>query len=62
LPLRCHGRHRRHWENRAPTQVHVVACLVGFLLAFMPKCGFEIPKFDLAVEGVTSISAETHKR
>lgn len=41
--------------------VHVDACLGGFLLAFMPAAGFEIPGFDFSVPGVTSISADTHK-
>ncbi|CAG7829097.1 unnamed protein product [Allacma fusca] len=41
--------------------VHVDACLGGFLLVFMPKAGFEIPPFDFSVDGVTSISADTHK-
>jgi sphinganine-1-phosphate aldolase len=41
--------------------VHVDACLGGFLLAFMPRAGFEVPPFDFAVDGVTSISADTHK-
>lgn len=41
--------------------VHVDCCLGGFLLAFMPEAGFELPPFDFRVPGVTSISADTHK-
>lgn len=37
--------------------VHVDSCLGGFLLAFMDNP----PPFDFKVEGVTSISADTHK-
>lgn len=38
------------------------ACLGGFLIAFMDKAGFPLKRpFDFRVEGVTSISADTHK-
>ncbi|CAG7816902.1 unnamed protein product, partial [Allacma fusca] len=40
---------------------HVDVCFRGFLLAFMPKAGFQVPSFDFSVDGVTSISADTHK-
>ncbi|NXY37186.1 SGPL1 lyase, partial [Pomatorhinus ruficollis] len=41
---------------------HVDACLGGFLIAFMDKAGFPLKRpFDFLVEGVTSISADTHK-
>ncbi|XP_062989078.1 sphingosine-1-phosphate lyase 1 [Elgaria multicarinata webbii] len=41
---------------------HVDACLGGFLIAFMEKAGFPLQqRFDFQVEGVTSISADTHK-
>ncbi|XP_030425832.1 sphingosine-1-phosphate lyase 1 isoform X2 [Gopherus evgoodei] len=41
---------------------HVDACLGGFLIAFMQKAGFPLQHpFDFRVEGVTSISADTHK-
>ncbi len=40
---------------------HVDACVGGFLLPFVKKLGYEIPDFDFAVEGVTSISADIHK-
>lgn len=41
--------------------VHVDACLGGFLIAFMRRAGYTLPPFDFAVEGVTSLSADTHK-
>ncbi|GLH10854.1 Sphingosine-1-phosphate lyase [Gryllus bimaculatus] len=41
--------------------VHVDACLGGFVIVFMRKCGYSIPPFDFSVPGVTSISADTHK-
>ncbi|KAL9694002.1 hypothetical protein quinque_013287 [Culex quinquefasciatus] len=41
--------------------VHVDACLGGFLIIFMKKAGYSIKPFDFSVDGVTSISADTHK-
>lgn len=41
--------------------LHVDACLGGFLVPFMKKAGFDPPPFDFTVEGVTSISCDTHK-
>nr|CAG4636968.1 EOG090X051L [Ceriodaphnia reticulata] len=41
--------------------VHVDACLGGFVIAFMDDAGYPLPPFDFRVEGVTSISADTHK-
>ncbi|XP_076064939.1 sphingosine-1-phosphate lyase [Oratosquilla oratoria] len=41
--------------------VHVDACLGGFLIPFMKEAGYLLPLFDFCVEGVTSISADTHK-
>ncbi|KAH0623544.1 hypothetical protein JD844_006409 [Phrynosoma platyrhinos] len=42
--------------------LHVDACLGGFLIVFMEKAGFPLKhRFDFQVEGVTSISADTHK-
>nr|CAH0112481.1 unnamed protein product [Daphnia galeata] len=41
--------------------VHVDACLGGFVIAFMEEAGYRLPPFDFRVEGVTSISADTHK-
>ena len=33
----------------------------GFLVPFMEEAGYPLPPFDFRVEGVTSISADTHK-
>ncbi|XP_077999226.1 sphingosine-1-phosphate lyase 1-like [Glandiceps talaboti] len=41
--------------------LHVDSCLGGFLVPFMEKAGFYVPPFDFRLEGVTSISADTHK-
>lgn len=41
--------------------VHVDSCLGGFLVPFMKQAGYELEPFDFSVEGVTSISADTHK-
>ncbi|XP_055536387.1 sphingosine-1-phosphate lyase [Wyeomyia smithii] len=41
--------------------VHVDACLGGFLIIFMKRAGYPIRPFDFSVDGVTSISADTHK-
>ena len=41
--------------------VHVDACLGGFVIAFMEEAGYRLPPFDFRVDGVTSISADTHK-
>lgn len=40
---------------------HVDACVGGYLLPFVEKLGFPVPRFDFRVPGVTSISADTHK-
>lgn len=40
---------------------HVDACLGGFILPWLKKLGYDIPDFDLRVDGVTSISADLHK-
>lgn len=41
--------------------VHVDACLGGFLIIFMRRAGYPLKPFDFGVDGVTSISADTHK-
>jgi sphinganine-1-phosphate aldolase len=42
--------------------LHVDSCLGGFILPFGEELGIEgIPPVDFRVEGVTSISADTHK-
>lgn len=40
---------------------HVDACIGGFMLPFMEKIGYTIPRFDFRLAGVTSISADLHK-
>src|SRR5262249_26128045 len=41
---------------------HVDSCLGGFVLPWAKEEGFKgIPDFDFAVEGVTSMSCDTHK-
>ena len=41
--------------------LHVDACLGGFILPFGRELGYDIPPFDYALPGVTSMSADTHK-
>ncbi len=41
--------------------MHVDACLGGFLLPWVEQVGYEVPPWDFRVDGVTSISADTHK-
>ena len=41
--------------------LHVDSCLGGFILPFGEELGLGIEPFDFRVEGVTSISADTHK-
>ena len=41
--------------------LHVDGCLGGFILPFGRELGFVDAAFDLAVPGVTSMSADTHK-
>ena len=40
---------------------HVDACIGGFQLAFMRQLGYDVPPFDFAVPGVTSMSVDPHK-
>ncbi|KIG15114.1 Sphingosine-1-phosphate lyase [Enhygromyxa salina] len=40
---------------------HTDACLGGFVLPWARELGYPITEFDFRVEGVTSISADTHK-
>ncbi|XP_044515031.1 sphingosine-1-phosphate lyase 1 [Gracilinanus agilis] len=47
---------------RYKVPLHVDACLGGFLIVFMQKAGYPLDLlFDFRVNGVTSISADTHK-
>jgi sphinganine-1-phosphate aldolase len=41
--------------------LHVDGCLGGFILAWAEDCGYHPTPFDFRVQGVTSISADTHK-
>lgn len=41
--------------------LHVDACVGGFVLPWARKLGYDIPPFDFAVPGVTSMSADIHK-
>ncbi len=41
--------------------LHVDACLGGFILPWGERLGYDIPRFDFRVAGVTSMSADTHK-
>ena len=41
--------------------LHVDACVGGILGGFVRECGYDVPAFDFAVPGVTSISADMHK-
>lgn len=41
--------------------LHVDCCLGSFLVACAADAGFKTPAFDFQVDGVTSISADTHK-
>ena len=41
--------------------LHVDACLGGFILPWGEELGYQVPRFDFRVPGVTTISADTHK-
>jgi sphinganine-1-phosphate aldolase len=41
--------------------LHVDGCLGGFILPWGERLGYQIPRFDFRLPGVTSISADTHK-
>jgi sphinganine-1-phosphate aldolase len=41
--------------------LHVDGCLGGFILPWGEELGYDIPRFDFRVPGVTAISADTHK-
>lgn len=40
---------------------HVDGCVGGIHFSFMRRMGYELPKFDFSVPGVTSISTDMHK-
>lgn len=41
--------------------LHVDCCLGSFVMPFLEKAGFPTTRFDFRVDGVTSISCDTHK-
>jgi glutamate/tyrosine decarboxylase-like PLP-dependent enzyme len=41
--------------------MHVDGCLGGWLLPWVERLGYDVPRWDFRVPGVTSISADTHK-
>lgn len=41
--------------------LHVDCCLGSFVMPFLEKAGFPTTLFDFRVDGVTSISCDTHK-
>ncbi|MCS7073578.1 MAG: aminotransferase class V-fold PLP-dependent enzyme, partial [Bacteroidia bacterium] len=41
--------------------LHVDACVGGFMLPFVKKLGYSLPKYDFELPGVTSISVDVHK-
>ena len=41
--------------------LHVDGCLGGFLLPWAEDIGYDVPPWDFRVDGVTSLSADTHK-
>jgi sphinganine-1-phosphate aldolase len=47
--------------RRAGVCLHVDCCLGGFVLPFARQLGYDIPPFHFEVDGVTSISVDTHK-
>jgi sphinganine-1-phosphate aldolase len=40
---------------------HVDACIGGYIAPFASKLGYSLPRFDFAIPGVRSISADLHK-
>ncbi|KAJ1918307.1 Dihydrosphingosine phosphate lyase [Mycoemilia scoparia] len=43
------------------TGLHVDCCLGSFVIPFLEEAGYPAPAFDFRVDGVTSISCDTHK-
>lgn len=41
--------------------MHVDACVGGYMLPWVERLGYPIPKFDFRVDGVTSMSMDLHK-
>jgi len=40
---------------------HVDSCVGGYILPFVERLGYPVPKFDFRVPGVTSLSMDLHK-
>lgn len=40
---------------------HADTCLGGFVLPFAEQLGYDVPRFDFRLPGVTSMSCDTHK-
>ncbi|KAI0630423.1 PLP-dependent transferase [Trametes polyzona] len=47
--------------TRHKVGLHVDCCLGSFIMPFLEEAGFPVQPFDFRVEGVTSISCDTHK-
>jgi sphinganine-1-phosphate aldolase len=47
--------------SEADANCHVDACMGGVTLPFMRALGEDVPPFDFAVQGVTSMSVDLHK-
>lgn len=47
--------------KRHKVGLHVDCCLGSFVMPFLEKAGFPTTRFDFRVDGVTSISCDTHK-
>ena len=41
--------------------LHVDSCFGGFILPWIAKLGYDVPRFDFRLPGVTSMSCDTHK-
>ncbi|PWZ02071.1 putative sphingosine-1-phosphate lyase [Testicularia cyperi] len=53
--------HLAKLAKRHNVLLHVDCCLGSFLVPFLEKAGFETEPFDFRIDGVTSISCDTHK-
>ena len=50
--------------NPSKRKILLISYLIwlgGFLVCFMRRAGYSMAPFDFSVDGVTSISADTHK-
>jgi len=47
--------------HRHKIGLHVDCCLGSFIVPFLEKAGYPVEPFDFRLEGVTSISCDTHK-